>query len=74
MMGAIVMDLKHRRNEEKKTTDYIVTVKDSELQQYKERMIGPLDQDLLYISRMLTDIVSDMIVRRILTDLTELEN
>ncbi len=68
------MILKHMRNEEKKTTDYIVTVKDSELQQYKERMVGPLDQDLLYISRMLTDIVSDMIVRRILTDLTELEN
>ena len=67
------MDLKHRRNEEEKTTEYIVTVKDSELNQYKERMVGPLDRDLLSISRMLTDIISNMIVKRILTDLTELE-
>lgn len=67
------MYLKYRRNEEEKTTEYIVTVKDSELTQYKERMVGPLDQDLLSISRMLTDIISNMIVRRILTDLTELE-
>ncbi len=68
------MDLKRRRNEEEEITEYIVTVKDSELYQYKERMTGPLDQDLLSISRMLTDIVSDMIVKKILTDLNNLKN
>ncbi len=73
-MGGNRLDLKHRRNEKEKTTDYIVTVTDSELQQYKETMVGPLDQDLISISKRLTDIVSDMIVRRILTDLTELDN
>lgn len=63
------MNLKRRRNEEKKTTDYIVTVTDSELDQYKKMMAGSLDQDLISISKTLTDIVSNMIVRRILTDL-----
>jgi hypothetical protein len=67
------MEINHTRNEEKKTTDYIVTVTDSELEEFKEKMVGPLDQDLLSISRMLTDIVGNMLVRRILTDLTELE-
>ena len=62
------MNLKHRRNEEKKTTDYIVTIKDNELEKYKEMMSGPLDQDLI-ISQNLTDIISSMMVRRILTDL-----
>ncbi len=68
------MDLKHKRNEKEKTTDYIVTVTDSELCQYKERMVGSLDQDLIHVSRMLSDIVTDMIVKRILADLNKLEN
>ena len=67
------MELNPIRNEEKKTTDYIVTVTDSELEEFKEKMVGPLDQDLPSISLMLTDIVGNMLVRRILTDLTELE-
>lgn len=67
------MELKHKRNEEEKSTEYTVTVTDSELIQFKERMTGPLDQDLLAISRTLTDVVGNMIVRRILTDLTELD-
>ncbi len=67
------MELKHNRNEEEKITEYIVSVSDSELNQFKERMTGPLDQDLLSISRTLTDIVGNMIVKRILTDLTELD-
>lgn len=67
------MELKHKINEEKKTREYTVTVTDSELNQFKERMTGPLDQDLLDVSRTLTDIVGNMIVRRILTDLTELD-
>jgi len=67
------MDLKQKRNEKQKTTDYIVTVKDSELKEYKEKMSGTLDQDLISISRSLTDIVTDMLVRRILTDVTRLE-
>jgi hypothetical protein len=67
------MELEHRRNEKEKKTDYIVTVTDNELNQFRERMTGPLDQDLLFISQMLTDIISNMIVRRILTDLSKLE-
>jgi len=67
------MDLKQKRNEKQKTTDYIVTVKDSELKEYKEKMSGTLDQDLISISRSLTDIVTDMLVRRILTDMNRLE-
>lgn len=67
------MELKHRRNEKEKKTEYIVTVTDNELNQFKERMTGPLDQDLLSISQMLTDVVGNMIVRRILTDLSKLE-
>lgn len=67
------MELKHKRNEEEKTTEYTVTVTDSELNQFKKRMTGPLDQDLLAVSQTLTDIVGNMIVRRILTDLTELD-
>lgn len=67
------MELKHKINEEKKTREYTVTVTDSELNQFKKRMTGPLDQDLLAVSRTLTDIVGNMIVRRILTDLTELD-
>ena len=31
------MELNHTRNEEKKTTDYIVTVTDSELEEFKEK-------------------------------------
>ena len=67
------MELKHIRNEKEKKTEYIITVTDNELNQFKERMTGPLDQDLLSISQMLTDIVGNMIVRRILTDLSEIE-
>ena len=67
------MDLKQKRNEKQKTTDYIVTVKDSELKEYKEKMSGTLDQDLISISRSLTDIVTDMLVRKILTDMDRLE-
>ena len=67
------MELKHRRNEKEKKTEYIVTVTDNELNQFKEMMTGPLDQDLLSISQMLTDIVGNMIVRRILTDLSKFE-
>ena len=67
------MNLKHKRNEERKTTEYIVTVKDSELKEYKEKMSGPLNQDLISVSKSLTDIVTDMLVRRILTDVTKLE-
>ena len=67
------MELKHRRNENEKKTEYIVTVTDNELNQFKEMMTGPLDQDLLSISQMLTDIVGNMIVRRILTDLSKFE-
>ena len=62
------MNLEHRRDEKKKATQYIVTLDDSELEHYKEMMSGPLDQDV-QISKLLTDVVSDMIVRRILTDL-----
>jgi hypothetical protein len=72
-MEGIKMELKHKINEEKKTREYTVTVTDNELNQFKERMTGPLDQDLLAVSRTLTDIVGNMIVRRILTDLTELD-
>ncbi|MEL7669138.1 hypothetical protein [Methanobacterium sp.] len=67
------MELKHKRNEEEKTREYTVTVTDSELNQFKEMMTGPLDQDLFAVSQTLTDIVGNMIVRRILTDLTELD-
>ncbi len=67
------MELKHRRNEKNKTTEYTVTVTDVERDQFKEKMTGQLDQDLLSISRSLADIVCNMIVRRILTDLSELE-
>jgi hypothetical protein len=34
------MEINHTRNEEKKTTDYIVTVTDSELEEFKEKMVG----------------------------------
>ena len=67
------MELKHRRNEKKKITEYTVTVNDDELDEFKEKMTGQLDQDLLSVSRSLADIVCSMIVRRILTDLNELE-
>ena len=62
------MNLEHRRDEKKKATQYIVTLEDRELEHYKEMMSGPLDHDI-QISRLLTDVVSDMIVRKILTDL-----
>ena len=67
------MDLKHQRNEEKKTTDYIITLNDRELHEYKEMMSGPLDQDLMLISQNLTDIISNMIVRKVLTDLEKID-
>lgn len=63
------INLKHRRNEESKTTDYIITISDKELDDYKEMMSGPLNQDLIHTSEVLTDIVSDMIARKIMSDL-----
>jgi len=62
------MDLEHRRDEKGKKTHYIVTIEDKELEKYKETMSGPLDRDT-QISSLLTDIISNMIVRRILTDI-----
>ncbi len=67
------MELKHGRNEKEKNTEYMVSVTDAELNQFKERITRALDQDLLSMSRMLTDIISNMVVRRILTDLTKPE-
>ena len=69
LWGGNKIDLKHRRNEKTKTIEYTVTVSDSELKHYKEMMSGPLDQDLIHTSQILTDIVSEMIARKIMSDL-----
>lgn len=62
------MNLERKRDEKRRYMQYIVTLGDSELENYKKMMLGLLDPNI-QISRMLTDVVSDMIIRKILTDL-----
>lgn len=52
----------------RRSRQYIVTLEDSELENYKKMMLGLLDPNI-QIFGMLTDVVSDMVIRKILTDL-----
>lgn len=62
------MNLERSRDEKWRSTQYIVTLEDSELENYKKMMLGLLDPNI-QIFGMLTDVVSDMVIRKILTDL-----